>query len=188
MNYYDFKREYVSSGTFQTLTGDYTGYVDVLSGVPYVYNTKTTLTSLGTFETDLLTSSHFRNRSVDDAIDLPYSESSILFQPNDYLTGSLLNDKFNKLQENNTYLYSRMFMADNNLPVSDNLFYFGLTGTNDTSFKKYNNYSATIPFFNSANYGYLSSAVGYTAVLNAEIPNMYALFVITNNNNRYYFY
>jgi len=182
MEYYNFKKQYVEAGTFQTLTGDFTGYVSVLSGIPYVYNTNTLLSALPSFDGDLLTSTYFRDRDINESIELPFSEDKVLFQPNDYLTASLLNDKFNKIRENNIYLYSRMFMANNDLPVSSNLFYYGISATNDTSFTKYNNYSPTIPFFNSANFGYLSSVKDYAAALNVEVPSNFSIFAITDNS------
>ena len=182
MNYYNFKKQYVESGTFISLSGDYAGYVSVLSGVPFVHGTNIMLSSLPTFDSDLITSTRFRDRTIDESINLPYSEDDILFQPNDYLTANLLNDKFNMIQENNTYIYSRMFMADNNLPSSDSVIYFGISGTNETEFGKYNNYSQTIPFFNSANYGYLSGVKDYVVTLNADLEDAYSILAITDSS------
>lgn len=182
MDYYNFKRQYVESGTFQTLTGNFTGYVSILSGIPYVSNTTISLSPLPTFNSDLLTSTFFRDRNITESIELPYNEESVIFQPNDYLTANLLNEKFDKIRENNIYIYSRMFMADNNLPRSENLFYFGISSTNDTKFSRYNNYSPTIPFFNSANYGYLSGVIDYAAALNTDVQNAYSIFAITEHS------
>jgi hypothetical protein len=181
MNYYNFKKLYVESGTFQTLTGDYTGYVEVLSGVPYVANTTTLLSSLPTFNSDLITSTFFKDRTVTEVVELPYSENEVIFQPNDYLTANLLNEKFDKIRENTIYLYSRMFMANNDLPQSDSLLYFGISSTNDTSFSRYTNYSPTIPFFNSANFDYLSSVKDFTAAINNNNSDNYSLFAITDS-------
>jgi hypothetical protein len=181
MNYYNFKKLYVESGTFQTLTGDYTGYVEVLSGVPYVANTTTLLSSLPTFNSDLITSTFFKDRTVTEVVELPYSENEVIFQPNDYLTANLLNEKFDKIRENNIYLYSRMFMANNDLPQSDSLLYFGISSTNDTSFSRYTNYSPTIPFFNSANFDYLSSVKDFTAAIKNNNSDNYSLFAITDS-------
>jgi hypothetical protein len=182
MDYYNFKKQYVETSSFQTLTGDFTGYVSVLSGVPYIYNTAIVLSALPTFNGDLVTSTYFKDRDINEAIELPFKESSVLFQHNDYLKADLLNEKFNKIRENNIYLYSRMFMANNDLPVSSNLFYYGISSTNDTYFSRYINYSPTIPFFNSANFGYLSGVKDYTAVLNDVVLNNFSIFAITDNS------
>jgi hypothetical protein len=84
INYPHYKRLYAKPGLFYTLTGDYTGYVEVLSGVPYIDSTTNKLLLSSTFETSLATSIFFKNRTIFDAVDtLPYTERDVLFQAND---------------------------------------------------------------------------------------------------------
>ena len=179
ISYSDFKREYVDSGVFYSLTGEYTGFVNILSGVPYISNTTIELSPTETYYANLLTSSYLRDRTIDEEISLPQPESSILFQPNDILTKSLFNQKILNLKDNNTFLYSRMFMAENSLPSGD-VSYFGLSSANDSKFRFYNSYSSTIPFYNSIIYGYLSGVKDCRFAVNMDDADKFSVFAITN--------
>jgi len=90
MEYYDYKRVYADTGIFYTASGAYTGYVEVLSGVPYIDNTSVQLSLSNTFETDLLVSRFFKNRSITDDLPLPNNENEVLLQGNDFLTSRCL--------------------------------------------------------------------------------------------------
>lgn len=180
MNYSNYKKLFVPTGVFYSTSGEYTGYVEVLSGVPYIANTSTQLSLSTTFETDLITSEYFLNRSVTDDIALPYDSNQILFQGNDFLNSRVFNDKLSKLNTNNIFIYSRMHMANNNLPTADFVSYYGLTGSSDTTFQLYSDYSSTIPFANSVVYSYLSGIIDFEYVVNNEDPNKFAIFAITN--------
>lgn len=180
-SYSDFKREYVGSGVFYTLTGDYSGFVNVLSGVPYISNTDATLIPTETYYANLLISNYLKDRTIDEEITLPQNESNVLFQPNDILTKNLFNEKLLKLKDNNTFLYSRMFMAENNLPTGK-VSYFGLSSPNAISFKSYDSYSSTIPFFNSVVYGYLSSVKDCRFAVNLDNQDKFSIFAISDTN------
>jgi hypothetical protein len=179
ISYSDFKREYVGTGIFYTPTGDYTGFVNVLSGVPYISNTDIKLLPTETYAANLLISNYLKDRTVDEEISLPYDESSVLFQPNDFLTKNLFNEKLLKLKDNNTFLYSRMFMAENSLPSSA-VSYFGLSAANADSFRFYDTYSSTIPFYNSVLYGYLSGVRDCRFAVNLDNKDIFSIFAITN--------
>jgi hypothetical protein len=180
MEYYDYKRVYADTGIFYTASGAYTGYVEVLSGVPYIDNTSVQLSLSNTFETDLLVSRFFKNRSITDDLPLPNNENEVLLQGNDFLTSRLFYQKLKNLQDNNTFLYSRSFMPNNDLPITSLIKYYGVETPTDTTFSAYTNYSDTILFGDSAVYFYLSGINQFNFALNTDDSNSFSVFAITD--------
>lgn len=112
------KRFYTEGQIFNTLSGsNYVGYVTVLSGVPYIDNTLIPLSPTTTFECNYLLSKFSKDRDIKETLTLPYTSDSILLGGNDFLTHSLFLDKLQKLHDNNTFVYTKLFMPNNDLPV-----------------------------------------------------------------------
>lgn len=112
------KRFYTEGQIFNTLSGsNYVGYVTVLSGVPYIDNTSIPLSPTTTFECNYLLSKFSKDRDIKETLTLPYTSDSILLGGNDFLTHSLFLDKLQKLHDNNTFVYTKLFMPNNDLPV-----------------------------------------------------------------------
>lgn len=184
INYSHYKRFYAKAGLFYTLTGDYTGYVEVLSGVPYIDSTTNKLLLNSTFETSLATSIFFKNRTIFDAVDtLPYTERDVLFQANDFLTERLFKDKLTKLHDNNTFIYSRLFIANNDLPYNNEIAYGFVDNRNSTSISLSTGYSGSIPFRQntSENIKALGNIVNFEALKKDENQDEYVIFAITTN-------
>ena len=184
INYPHYKRLYAKPGLFYTLTGDYTGYVEVLSGVPYIDSTTNKLLLSSTFETSLATSTFFKNRTIFDAVDtLPYTERDVLFQANDFLTERLFKDKLTKLHDNNTFIYSRLFIANNDLPYNNEIVYGFVDDRNSTAIALSTGYSGSIPFRQntSENIKALGNIVNFEALKKEENQDEYVIFAITSS-------
>lgn len=184
INYSHYKRFYADPGLFYTLTGDYTGYVEVLSGVPYIDNTTNKLFLSSTFETSLATSIFFKNRTILDVVDtLPYTERDVLFQANDFLTERLFKDKLTKLHDNNTFIYSRLFIANNDLPYNNEIMYGYVGNRNSTSLSLSTGYTGSIPFRQNTteNIKALGNIINFKALKKEENQDEFVIFAITSN-------
>jgi hypothetical protein len=110
IQYNNYKRFYVDAGVFSLNNADYTGYVEVLSGIPYVAEpevyydrclnlstfTRQQLEKKTTYKTDIYWSNLFYDRIITDNTNLPYSLESILFDTNELLNYGVLKDKIQK--------------------------------------------------------------------------------------------
>lgn len=197
ITYSDYKRFYAESGLF-TLNGvDYTGYVEVLSGVPYTAASLATaskcntlsapvgisLERLSTYETDLLCSDFFFDRSINDIVELPISLEEILIEANDFLNYNLLESKLAKIKTNTTYTYSRCFMTGALLPVSDNVKYAGALSATQTTLNLFTSGSySTLPFGSTNNFFNLDGIRGFAPVNYLEDDSKAVIFAFTSTN------
>lgn len=184
INYSNYKRLYAPPGLFYTLTGDYVGYVQVLSGVPYIDSTSNQLLLSSTFETSLVTSTYFKNRTIlDTSTTLPYTEKDVLFSANDFLTERLFKDRLTKLHDNNTYIYSRLFIANNDLPYNNEITYGYVQNKNSTTITLSTGYSGSIPFRQNtlATIKALGNIINFEALKKDENQDEYVIFGITSN-------
>ena len=183
INYSQYKRVYAQPGLFYTLTGDYSGYVEVLSGVPYIDRTTNKLLLSSTFETSLITSTYFKNRTILDNINtLPYTERDVLFAANDFLTERLFKDKLTKLHDNNTFIYSKLFIANNDLPYNNEIKYGFIQNKNSTSITISTGYSGSIPFRKNTldTIKALGNLINFEAVNRDINQDSYVIFGITS--------
>ena len=184
INYGQHKRFYTTGNEFITLTGgNYTGYVRVLSGVAYEDTMHMKLLGTERYETSLYMSEDFKNRSILDTFSLPYKEKDIIFSANDFMTHSLFIDKLGKLHDNNNFVYSRLFMANNNLPASPAISFAYLSSSNSTSFSASTTIVNNIAFLESKNEAFkqLGNVRRFVSRLNEEDPNIYSIFAITSS-------
>lgn len=197
IKYSDYKRFFAKSGLF-TLTGsDYTGYVEVLSGIPYVDNliqipnkcqtsslqNRVQLDRLRTYETDLRCSEFFFDRAINDIITLPYSLNEMLIEANDFLNYSLLEDKLSKIKTNTIYTYSRCFIAGAVLPSSHDVVYAGVLDSTQTALSVLSgsNYN-TLRFGDTYNFAYLDGIKGFAPINYQYNDNFSVVFAFTNTN------
>lgn len=121
IDYSSIKFGYTDGKDF-TLTGfDYIGYYHIDNGTVYAsrqLEDKTRiLNNKHTFAADLIESTFFRDRLIVDDITLPYSfNKDILIAANETCNGRVLNDRLYKLYTNTLYVYSKCFIADNDIP------------------------------------------------------------------------
>ena len=197
IQYSNYKKLYVESGVF-TLTGsDYTGFVEVLSGVPYTSSnnlndnrcllndtttTRSPLDRTSTFKSDLICSDFFTDRDILDANSLPFSLQEVLIEPNDFLNYELLKNKLGKLYANTTYTYSRCFVEDNNLPRSGDVKYAGCTNSYFDTLSIYTGYKDVIAFSSNDSFIELGKIKGFTVVNYLEDESKSVVFAYSDKS------
>ena len=189
-NYYSYKKIYTSGDMF-TLTGsDFYGFAETVDGLAKEVSTGKTLTPKGTYRTDQFYTSYFRDRVVADFdLELPNTQNECLFALNDNFNYELFKFKLDKLRENNTYVYSKLFIPSNKLPFATSLRYASVSSVSATEFEIGISDSSTPAFSANSrfeNNNYLSAfgnVVAATAQTNIEPLNgEFSLFAITKTN------
>lgn len=121
IDYSSIKFGYTNGKDF-VLTGyDYAGYYHVINDTVYASKDQTIddykLTSKNTYNADVFSSSYFKDRILQDDLTLPYNYNvDIQIAANEIFNGRVLNDKLYKLYTNSLYLYSKCFIASNDIP------------------------------------------------------------------------
>ena len=191
IDYKNKKRFYTSGSEFTTLTcSNYIGYVFCLSGRAFADQTNIPLIPESTFETNVYISPYLKNRDINETLSLPYSSSDVMFGANDFLTKELFLDKLGKLHDNNTFVYSKMFIANNDLPALtypgteiDNYSYACLDNSNSTSFKCVTGTVTSIPFklSNRTEFREIGNIRRFASKLKDDTPSDYTIFAITSS-------
>jgi hypothetical protein len=191
IDYNNNKKFFTTGGEFVTSTGsNYVGYVTCLSGLAFNYNTNAPLTPVPGFESALYTSPYLKNRDIDTVLTLPYKEDDVFFQPNDFITRELMLDKLKKLHENNTFVYSNMFMANNDLPslakpgtLITDYSYACLLSATDSKFKCVRGTITSIPFkeSNREEFREIGNITKFVSRLKDDNQSHYTVFGITNS-------
>lgn len=189
-NYYSYKKIYTSGDMF-TLTGsDFYGFAETVDGLAKEVSTGKTLIPKGTYRTDQFYTSYFRDRVVADFdLELPNTQDECLFALNDNFNYELFKFKLDKLRENNTYVYSKLFIPSNKLPFATSLRYASVSSVSATEFQIGISDSSTPAFSANSrfeNNNYLSAfgnVVAATAQTNIEpLSGEFSLFAITKTN------
>ena len=136
IDYTTYKKIYTDGSLF-TLTGaDFSGYAQLKDGVATEVSTGKTLSPKSTYATDLFYTTYFQDRVIADSPNtLPNKESDCIFSLNDNFNFDLFKFKLDKLRENNTFVYSRMFISSNKLPAADTITYASVPNTYSTGFE-----------------------------------------------------
>lgn len=185
IDYTNYKLEYVDNGIFYSLSGDYSGFVELSGGVPYAFNTNKTLGVYPTFEGNFLISNFFKTRAINDSLSLPYNESDVLFAANDLLNDGLLKDKLSFLHDNNTYVFSNLFMANNDLPQAETIRYAHDNGKYFNGRLRIDNKVGTsIPFYQSQDpkIKSLSGLRSYVCGVGEDDSDYFVLFGVTDTS------
>lgn len=190
-DYTSYKKVYTSGELF-TLTGsDFYGFAEKVGGVAHEVTTGKALSSKNTFATDLFFSTDFKDRVISDAgtsLSLPTSLNDCTFNLNDNLNYDLFKFKLDNLRKNNTFVYSRLFIASNKLPYTDTIRYASLPSNTSTTFEVKTSDAETPQFVDNvkfANNHYLSAfgyVVGATAQPNLDYEDRFSLFVCTSSD------
>lgn len=191
IDYSSKKRFFTSGGEFTTLSGgDYVGYVSVLSGISYIDKTSYELTPNTKYESNLYVSKYLKNRDINETFRLPYTSFEILFGANDFLTYNLFLDKLGKLHDNNTFVYSKLFMPNNDLPVRTlsggtvtDYTFACLPNSNSTSLTCVAGVLQSIPFKASTTEAFrqLGNIKRFVSRLKDETPTDYTVYAITSS-------
>jgi hypothetical protein len=121
IDYSSIKFGYTNGKDF-VLTGyDYTGYYHVINDIVYASKDQTDddlrLTSKNTYNADVFASKFFKDRILQDDLTLPYTyNTDIQIAANETFNGRVFNDKLYKLYINSLYLYTKCFIASNDIP------------------------------------------------------------------------
>lgn len=111
-----------TNGKDFALTGyDYVGYYHVVDQTAYasrdLNNNAAKLTGKNTYAADVITSQFFKDRILQDELVLPYEYNvDVQIPANETFNGRVLNDRLYKLYVNSLYLYSKCFIASNDIP------------------------------------------------------------------------
>ena len=189
IDYTTYKKIYTDGSLF-TLTGaDFSGYAQLKDGVATEVSTGKTLSPKSTYATDLFYTTYFQDRVIADSPNiLPNKESDCIFSLNDNFNFDLFKFKLDKLRENNTFVYSRMFISSNKLPAADTITYASVPNTYSTGFE-INVSNQDNPSFKSnvkftdnnflSAFGYIVDA---TAQVDYDDSNNFSLFCCTSSN------
>lgn len=189
IDYTSYKKIHTTGDLF-TLTGaDFTGYVELVDGVAREVSTGKELTPKSSYDTDLFYTDYFRDRVIADVeLTLPNTENECLFNLNDNFNFDLFKFKLDTLRENNTYVYSRLFISSNKLPFTESIKYAYAPYTYSTGFEVQVS-DADSPEFKSnvrfADNNFLSSfgyIVDATAQVNFDDSDRFSLFCCTSSN------
>jgi hypothetical protein len=190
--------DYINNRRFYAANSEFLSGSNVFSGYVIRRNNKFTdvhsfpLTAASTFSTDLESSRYFRDRLITDTLVLPHTLSSITVQPNDIITDRLLNDKFNLLNDNITYVYSILQAPNNYLPASTSVQYAALTsngGVEQLPF--YSAVRTTTEWLSSIDYtGFenINTGIGMTSLYDTSAFALFcttsaSFIALTGNNN-----
>tara|TARA_R110000764_G_scaffold139089_1_gene227085 strand:+ start:555 stop:2516 length:1962 start_codon:yes stop_codon:yes gene_type:complete len=190
IDYTSYKKIYTAGEMFTLTASDFHGFAEIDSnGLATEVSTGKALSSKNTYATDLFFSNVYTDRVIaDDGITLPNTQSECSFNLNDNFDYKLFQFKLDKLRENNTYVYSRLFIASNKLPYTDKLRYASVSNTYTTGFEIFTS-DADSPEFRSntkfADNNYLSAfgfIIDATAQQNNDFNDRFSLFACTSSN------
>lgn len=191
-NYYSYKKIYTSGDMF-TLTGsDFYGFAETVDGVVKEPATGKTLVPKNTYRTDLFYTKYFKDRVVDDIdITLPNTKDECLFNLNDNFNYDLFKYKLEKLRDNNSFVYSRLFIPSNKLPFTSALRYatvpsvtareFSINVSDANNRQFVSNKKFAQSHYLSA-FGNIVAATAQTNVKSLSTNNPFSLFAATTTN------
>ena len=191
-NYYSYKKIYTSGDMF-TLTGsDFYGFVETSDGVAREPSTGKTLVPKNTYKTDLFYTDYFKDRVVEDFdLTLPNTKDECLFNLNDNFNYDLFKYKLEKIRDNNTFVYSKLFIPSNKLPFTSTLRYATVPTVNAQEFtinisdNNNPNYISNKKFAQNyylSAFGNIVAATTQTNVKTLDTNNPFSLFAATTTN------
>lgn len=187
MDYKSYKKMYTDGDMFSLSGEDFVGYAQYRDGVVTDYDSGSILDFKNTYQTDLFTSRLFRDRNINDSdITLPASYEQCSFGLNETLDYDTLKFKLDNIRANNTYVFSQLFIASNNLPVTVDVKYAALTAAYDTKLQITDNTGGATAvennpeFRDSDFFKIIGQITETTSQANYEDPEKFALFGINS--------
>jgi len=191
IDYTTYKRIYTTGDMFTLSGSDFIGYVavDVNKGEARDAVTGAILTGKNTYGADLILSNNFKDRVARDLdLTLPKTLDECTFSINDNLNYELLKYKLDNVRANNIYTFSRLFIASNRLPYTNEITFAGLSSSSDTSFTIFNSDSFkgsefinTIPFSESTSLSSVGEIVEVTSQVDQTDASRFAVFAVTGS-------
>ena len=189
IDYTSYKKIYTAGEMFTLTASDFHGFAEIRDGIATEVSTGKVLSSKNTYATDLFFTNFYTDRVIaDEGITLPNTNSECTFNLNDNFDYKLFRFKLDKLRENNTYVYSRLFIASNKLPYTDKLIYAYVPNTYTVDFEIFTSDAETPQFKESVKFAnnHVLSAFGYivdaTAQSNLDYDDRFSLFACTSSN------
>lgn len=182
VDYIQNRKFYAANSEFLSGSDVFEGYV-IRTGNNFTDTFGYPLTAGSTYLTDLHTSNYFRDRLITDSLELPHLLSSIKVSVNDILTNDVINEKFTLLNDNNTYLFSRLQTPNNYLPAALDVRYAALTSISDVEqWKWFSTIVTTTEYYNTSSFTefeYINRGVGVT---NLTDETKFTLFCTTSTS------
>ena len=157
----------------------YVGYYHTTNGQPYQGRDPTDATTqLGVqsnLSSNVITSKLFYDRTITESASLPYDfDRDIFIAPNETCNSRLFNDRILKLYNNALYLYSQLFLANNDIPNGYNRA-AGTSKTNYTLGWSTENASSGASFapFASAGYSQIDDAIAFEVAKTYDDSNVF---------------
>ena len=191
-NYYSYKKIYTSGDMF-TLTGsDFYGFAETSDGKVKEPSTGKTLVPKNNYRTDLFYTEYFKDRVVSDFdLALPNTKTECLFNLNDNFNYDLFKYKLERLRDNNTFVYSKLFIPSNKLPFASTLRYATVPTVNAQEFTinisdnnnpdYISNKKFAQNYYLSA-FGNIVAATAQANVRSLSTNNPFSLFAATTTN------
>lgn len=174
IEYSTIKFGYSAGGDFSLSGADYFGYYykignDAFTGIELTDQSQA-LTPNNTLNSDLFFSSFFKDRLISDALTLPYQlDQDLLIPVGEVCTQKIINDRLFKLYSNTVYLFSKTFLASNDIPVGYNRAAGVDKGTNQLVWTPQSPTDGTSFYpFASAGYSFLDDIIQIRALRYAE--------------------
>ena len=127
---------YADSGELLLDGSAYEGFFNINNGVfttgKYRTDKSKLLTSNNKIECDYYQSKYFKDRKISDSLLFPYTRENILVPANESISYTAFNSVLNRVYENTIFLYSKLFIASNNIP-SGETFWAGVSADIDVS-------------------------------------------------------
>ena len=182
MNYIQNHKFYSADNEFLSGSNTFEGYV-IRKGDTFTDTYNFPLTASSTYGTDLYKSEYTRDRLITDTLLLPHLLSSIQINVNDILTSDLINEKFTLLNDNTTYLYSRLQTPNSYLPSTSVARFAALTAIDgEEQWKWFNSIVTSSEYHATSSYQqfeYINRGIGVT---NATDASKFTLFCTTSTS------
>lgn len=115
----NFDKKYWSKSEFVTEDGDrFNGYVGILNGEAYVFETGEKLYGKNSYLARINTSNNNFDRILSHELKLPFAKKDVTFAANDFLYSGIIKTAIERLQANNDYIFKNAIISNSMLPAT----------------------------------------------------------------------